>query len=242
MFPVRAKVIFMDSFPADGIAVVTGGSGGIGAALAEALRERPVFADVVSLSRQSGPSLDVTSEASVAAAVKFLGAARIRLVIDATGFLHGEGFAPEKSLREISAAHMAKSFAVNAIGPALLMKHLLPLLPREGKAVFATLSARVGSIGDNNIGGWYSYRAAKAALNQLVHSAAIELKRTRPEAICVALHPGTVATGLSAPFAKAGLNVRAPEEAAADLLAVIEGLAPSQSGKFFDYKGNEVPW
>jgi NAD(P)-dependent dehydrogenase (short-subunit alcohol dehydrogenase family) len=238
----RAKIQIMDRFPADGIAVVTGGSGGIGAALVAALREVPVFSDVVSLSRQSGPSLDITSEASIAAAVKFLGGAKIRLVIDATGFLHGDGFAPEKSLKEISAAHLQKAFAVNAIGPALLMKHLLPLLPREGKAVFATLSARVGSIGDNNIGGWYSYRAAKAALNQLVHTAAIELKRTRPAAICVALHPGTVATALSAPFAKAGLNVRAPEEAARDLLAVIEGLAPAQSGGFFDYRGEELPW
>jgi NAD(P)-dependent dehydrogenase (short-subunit alcohol dehydrogenase family) len=122
------------------------------------------------------------------------------------------------------------------------MKHLLPLLPRSGKAVFATLSARVGSIGDNTIGGWYSYRAAKAALNQLVRTAAIELRRTRPEAICVALHPGTVATPLSAPFAKAGLNVRPPEEAARDLLAVIESLSPAQSGGFFDYRGAELPW
>jgi NAD(P)-dependent dehydrogenase (short-subunit alcohol dehydrogenase family) len=137
---------------------------------------------------------------------------------------------------------MQKSFAVNAIGPALLMKSLLPLLPRTGKAVFATLSARVGSIGDNQIGGWYSYRAAKAALNQLVHTAAIELKRTRPEAICVALHPGTVATPLSAPFAKAGLKIRPPEEAARDLLAVIESLSPAQSGGFFDYRGTEMPW
>jgi len=202
----------------------------------------PVFTDVVSLSRQTGPSLDITSEPSIAAAVKFLGAAKLRLVIDATGFLHGDGFAPEKSLREISAAHMQKSFAINAIGPALLMKFLLPLLPRDGKSVFATLSARVGSIGDNNIGGWYSYRASKAALNQLVHTAAIELRRTRPEAICVALHPGTVATPLSAPFAKAGLDVRTAEEAVRDLLAVIEGLAPTQSGGFFDYKRVELPW
>ncbi len=122
------------------------------------------------------------------------------------------------------------------------MKHFLPLLPRAGGAVFATLSAKVGSIGDNRIGGWYSYRAAKAALNQLVHSAAIELARTRPEAICVALHPGTVATGLSAPFAKSGLNVRPPEEAAADILAVIAGLTAAQTGGFFDYKGAELPW
>jgi len=232
----------MNEFSTGGIAVVIGASGGIGSALVERLREMPVFSDVVALSRQSGPSLDITSESSIAAAVKFLGAAEIRLVIDATGFLHGDGFMPEKNFREISAAHLAKSFAVNAIGPALSMKFLLPLLPKTGKSVFATLSAKVGSIGDNNIGGWYSYRAAKAALNQFVHTAAIELRRTRPEAICVALHPGTVATGLSAPFAKAGLKVRPPAEAAGDLLAVIEGLAPAQSGGFFNYKGDKVPW
>jgi len=229
------------AFPAGGVAVVVG-SGGIGGALVEALLAEPAFADVVSFSRSSAPKLDVTSEASIEAAVKFLGEAEIRLVIDATGFLHGDGLMPEKALREISAAHMAASFAVNAIGPALLMKHLLVRLPRAGKAVFATLSARVGSIGDNHVGGWYSYRAAKAALNQLVRTAAIELRRSRPEAVCVALHPGTVATRLSAPFAKAGLNVRPPAEAADDLLRVIAGLGAAQSGGFFDYKGEEIPW
>jgi NAD(P)-dependent dehydrogenase (short-subunit alcohol dehydrogenase family) len=232
----------METFPSGGIAVVVGASGGIGAALLAQLQEMPIFADVVGLSRQSGPSLDITSEASIAAAVKFLGAAEIRLVIDATGFLHGDDFTPEKTFREISAAHMAKSFAINAIGPALLMKYLLPLLPRAGKAVFATLSARVGSIGDNNIGGWYSYRGAKAALNQLVHTAAIELRRSRPEAVCVALHPGTVATGLSAPFAKSGLSVRPAAEAADNLLTVIDRMTPAQSGGFFDYAGAEIPW
>jgi NADP-dependent 3-hydroxy acid dehydrogenase YdfG len=165
----RAKLHGMDSFPPGGIALVIGASGGIGNALVEQLRDLPVFSDVVGLSRQSGPSLDITSESSVAAAVKFLGAAEIRLVIDATGFLHDDGFTPEKSFKEISAAHMAKSFAINAVGPALLMKFLLPLLPRNGKAVFATLSAKVGSIGDNNIGGWYSYRAAKAARPHRCH-------------------------------------------------------------------------
>ena len=166
----------------------------------------------------------------------------IRLAIDATGFLHDEAQMPEKSLRELDACRLARSFALNAIGPALLMKHLLPALPREGRAVFATLSARVGSIGDNRLGGWYGYRASKAALNQFVRTAAVELARRSPAAICVALHPGTVATGLSAPFAAAGLDVQAPEVAAARLLAVIDRLTPAESGGFFDHRGEAVPW
>jgi NAD(P)-dependent dehydrogenase (short-subunit alcohol dehydrogenase family) len=137
---------------------------------------------------------------------------------------------------------MAKSFALNAIGPALLMKHFLPMLPRDAKSVFVTLSAKVGSIGDNAAGGWYSYRAAKAALNQLVHTAAIELRHKRPKAVCIAMHPGTVDTPLSAPFAKSGLNVRPPERAAAEMLAVIARLTPEDSGKFFAYDGTELPW
>ena len=137
---------------------------------------------------------------------------------------------------------MVRAFALNAIGPALLMKHFLPLLPVDCQSVFATLSARVGSIGDNRLGGWYSYRASKAALNQLVHTAAIELARSRPQAVCVALHPGTVATALSAPFAKAGLKVRDANTAARELLAVLARLAPDDSGGFFDHSGRVLPW
>ena len=137
---------------------------------------------------------------------------------------------------------MAHAFAVNAIGPALLMKHFLPLLPRSGRAVFASLSAKVGSIGDNRLGGWYSYRASKAALNQLVHTAAIELARRQPEAICVVLHPGTVATRLSQPFSKSGLEVQTPAASAARLLATIDGLSASDSGGFFNHRGEALPW
>jgi NAD(P)-dependent dehydrogenase (short-subunit alcohol dehydrogenase family) len=137
---------------------------------------------------------------------------------------------------------MARAFAVNAIGPALLMKHFLPLLPRSGKCVFATLSARVGSIGDNRLGGWYSYRASKAALNQIVRTAAIELRRGRPDAICVALHPGTVATPLSARFAKSGLEVQSPDAAAMRILAVLDGLTAESSGDFFDQRAHSIPW
>jgi len=137
---------------------------------------------------------------------------------------------------------MARAFALNAIGPALLMKHMLPNLPREGKSVFATLSARVGSIGDNRLGGWFSYRASKAALNQVVRTAAVELRRRRPEAICVALHPGTTDTKLSSPFRKSDLDVQSPDIAAQRLLSVIDRLGPDDSGSFFDHRGETIPW
>jgi len=166
----------------------------------------------------------------------------VRLVIDATGFLHDEHVVPEKSWRDLDTAQMAQAFAVSAIGPALLMKYFLPLLPSKGRSVFATLSARVGSIGDNHLGGWYSYRASKAALNQFVRTAAIELARRKPDAICVALHTGTVATPLSAPFAKSGLDIQAPAEAAQRLLDVLEHLPASANGCFFDHHGLRVPW
>jgi NAD(P)-dependent dehydrogenase (short-subunit alcohol dehydrogenase family) len=230
------------AFPAGGVAVVIGAQGGVGRALMAALQNVPVFATVVGFSRSGAVPVDIVSEATIATAAHTLAGQEVRLVIDATGFLHGDGFMPEKSFRELSADHLAKSFAVNALGPTLLMKHFLPLLPRHGRAVFATLSAKVGSIGDNQIGGWYSYRAAKAALNQLVHTAAIEVRRSKPDAVCVALHPGTVATNLSSPFAKSGLNVRPADEAAGDLLAVISRLEPAQTGGFFDYRGEALPW
>ena len=240
----RMNLINIDfsAFPEGGVAVVIGVQGGVGRALMAALEGAPAFARVMGFSRNGTVPVDIVAEPTIMAAAQTLAGQEVRLVIDATGFLHGDGLMPEKSFRELSADHLARSFAVNALGPALLMKHFLPLLPRQGRAVFATLSARVGSIGDNQIGGWYSYRAAKAALNQLVHTAAIEVKRNKPEAVCVALHPGTVESALSAPFAKSGLNVRPPDEAARDLLAVISRLEPAQSGGFFDYRGEVVAW
>jgi NAD(P)-dependent dehydrogenase (short-subunit alcohol dehydrogenase family) len=181
--------------------------------------------------------MDVTDEGSIAAGLAGLPAGELRLVVNAVGFLHGGGMRPEKSLRQLDAAQLARSFAVNAIGPALLLKHVLPRLPRVGRSVVASLSARVGSIGDNRLGGWYRYRASKAALNQFVHTAAIELGRTHREAICVALHPGTVATGLSAPFA-GGAEAVTPEVAAAHLLGVMARLRAEDSGGFFDWRGD----
>ena len=220
-------------------AVVIGASGGIGAALAAAIEQRGQ--PVLRLGRATTPKLDLLDENSIAAAAAAISAG-LSLVIDATGFLHDTQFLPEKGLRQLDAAHLAYAFAVNATGPAPVMKHFLPLLARGERAVFATLSARVGSITDNRLGGWYSYRASKAALNQLVRTAAIELARTHKQAVCVALHPGTVHTQLSEPFAKTGLEVQTPAQSAARLLAVIDALAPEQSGWLLDHRGIQIPF
>ena len=228
---------------AGGTAVVVGATGGIGRAATEAIAASGAFDAVLPLGRATDPPIDLLDEASIAAAAEAIAATGpLRLVLDATGALSKEGLVPEKSWRQIDPQAMARAFALNATGPALLMKHVLPLFPREGRAVFATLSARVGSIGDNRLGGWYGYRASKAALNQLVRCAAIELARSRPDAVCVALHPGTVDTGLSTGFAKAGLDVQAPRVAAERLLAIIDGLTPADSGGFRDHMCETIPW
>jgi len=230
------------------MAIVFGASGSIGAALLAELQNSGGFDRAMGLSRHSVPALDLTDEFSIqAAAAHVAGLLKqsdlaLKLVLDATGMLHTSRHQPEKSLAQLDPAHMAQSFAINAIGPALLMKHFLPLLPRQGRSVFATLSAKVGSIGDNRLGGWYSYRASKAALNQLVHTAAIELRRRAPGAICVSLHPGTVDSPLSVPFAKTGLTVCQPPEAAQRLLAVVAGLQAVDSGGFFNHDGQALPW
>lgn len=231
-------------FPDGGCALVIGAGGGIGQAMLEHLRGSGVFEKVLGLSRHSDPALDLTNEASIAEAAQHIGEFQqpLRLVFDATGFLHDDRFGPEKSLGQLDPSHMAHAFAVNAIGPALLMKHFMPLLAGDGKAVFATLSARVGSIGDNRLGGWYSYRASKAALNQFVRTASIELRRRSNHAVCVALHPGTVDTALSAPFSKAGLKVRSPAQAASEIWEILCQLASDDNGGFFDYEGKPVDW
>lgn len=226
------------------IAVVIGASGGIGSAVRTALERSNAHDQVIGFSRHSDPALDLLDEARIAACAAHAAAVPgdIRLVFDATGALTLDGARPEKSWRELDAGGLAQSFAINAIGPALLMKHFLPLLPKDGRGVFATLSARVGSIGDNRLGGWYAYRASKAALNQIVRTAAVELARKKPEAICVALHPGTVRTALTEGFAKTGLEIQDPDVAAERLLGVVNGLTPEQSGGFFDHLGKPVSW
>ena len=234
----------LNTFPPGGLAVVIGATGSLGAALMSALQSDGAFAQVLGLSRSSTPALDLLDEASIESAARFVAALGLdlRLVIDATGELHGAGFSPEKTWQKIDPVHMARSFAINAIGPALLMKHFLPRLPRQGKAVFVSLSAKVGSIGDNRLGGWYSYRASKAALNQLIHTAAIELRRSHPHAICVALHPGTIESQLSSPFVKSGIVVKTPKEGASRLLATIDQFNENGSGEFFNQFGDILPW
>ncbi len=216
--------------------LVVGASGGIGAALVLALQAR---GEVVGLSR-SGHGLDVTDEASVAAGLGGLDGP-FDLVVVATGALLIGGVGPEKSLKAVTGEALAAQFALNAIGPALVMKHALRLLPRDRVARLAVLSARVGSIGDNALGGWYGYRAAKAALNQLVRTASVEAARTHPQSVLVALHPGTVETAL-APAHRAGHPAMPPAEAAGHLLRVLDGLGPADTGGFYDWQGKVVSW
>ncbi|MBY8975988.1 SDR family NAD(P)-dependent oxidoreductase [Rhodobacteraceae bacterium NNCM2] len=217
-------------------ALVIGATGGIGAALTAALVGRG--AEVRTLSRRQD-GLDVTDATSVD---RVLGAQSgpFDLILVTIGILAPEDLAPEKSLSQIDAGAMAEVLAINTIGPALILRHVPRLLPRQGRSVVAVLTARVGSIGDNQLGGWYSYRASKAAANQIIRTAAIEIGRTHREAAVIALHPGTVAT----PFTESypGHRKVAPETAAENLMRVIDGIGPEQSGSFFDWAGKEVPW
>lgn len=216
-------------------ALIIGASGGIGAALAAEVRSRG--AECVTLSRSEG-GLDVTDANSVAATIANLDGP-FDVVFIATGVLNAADGAPEKSLSAITADQMADVFAANAIGPALILSKIGPKLantPRIG-----VLSARVGSIGDNKIGGWHSYRASKAALNQIVRGASIEFARTHKGSVCVSLHPGTVETPFTARYAGRHKTTPAPE-AAKNLVDVLLGLSPDQSGGFFDYSGAEIPW
>lgn len=221
-------------------AVVIGASGGIGAALVQALKDEDRFELVHGFAR---PDLDLTDETSIAAAVERVAAGHApSLVIVATGLLHEPRHGPEKSYRELDIAWMARNFAVNAIGPAMAAKHFLPLLPKGERSVFAALSARVGSISDNRLGGWYGYRASKAALNQLIRTLAVETKRINDRAIVVGLHPGTVDTPLSRPF-QANVppgQLFDPDRAAVQLLDVIDGLTVKDSGGVFAWDGAPV--
>ncbi|KQN93433.1 short-chain dehydrogenase [Sphingomonas sp. Leaf231] len=214
-------------------AVVIGAGGGIGAALSSALEEEEN--DVVRLTRAD---LDLTDEASIVAAASRV--AKADLVVVATGLLHDADHGPEKALRDLDPVWLARQYAINAIGPALVAKHFLPLLPRTGRSVFAALSARVGSISDNRLGGWYGYRASKAALNQLIRTLAVEDKRRNDRGIVVALHPGTVDTRLSKPFQQGGRDLFQPDRAAVQLLDVLDGLKPVDSGKLFAWDGVEI--
>lgn len=218
-------------------ALVIGDSGGIGAALVDALRGRG--AEVVGLSRRDG--LDLTDQDSVARAADALADQRFDLIFNATGALVIDGQEPEKSIRAVEAGAMAAQFALNATGVALLLRYFSPLLRQDARAVFASLSARVGSIGDNRLGGWISYRAAKAAQNQIIRTASVEIGRKNREHIVVALHPGTVETRLTDDYADRYPTI-SPEASAQALLAVIDRLTPEDNGSFWDWKGQRVEW
>jgi NAD(P)-dependent dehydrogenase (short-subunit alcohol dehydrogenase family) len=231
----------LDSFPQGFRALVIGASGGLGQAFVLALQTHPRCGEVVGLHRNSTPALDFDDEASIAKAAQALAAqGKFHLIINAAGVLHNDHFMPEKKLGDLSYAQLEATFRVNTFGPALVMRHFCPLLD-TGRGVLAVLSAKVGSIEDNRLGGWYSYRASKAALNMLLKTAAIEVKRSNPQAVLVSLHPGTVNTGLSKPF-KGDQIGRSTPDAAATMLGVINGLLPTDSGSFFAYSGERLPW
>ncbi|MFD1788334.1 SDR family NAD(P)-dependent oxidoreductase [Sphingomonas floccifaciens] len=219
-------------------AVVIGANGGIGAALVARLDRSGEFDRVHALAR---PTLDLTDPASIERAAAGI-AGPVALTIVATGLLHDGDRRPERSLKELDADWLLDQYRVNTVGPALVLRHFAPKLPRDDRGVIACLSARVGSISDNRLGGWYGYRAAKAALNQIVRTAAIELARTHRQAVCVALHPGTVETGLSAPFRGnvAAEKLFTPDYAAERLLVVLDGLTPAESGEIFAWDGARI--
>lgn len=231
---------------------IFGSSGGIGAALVELLAARDDVAQVHALARSpqsaagkvTAHRFDLTDEASIAAACAAI-AAPLDLVIVATGRLtRDNGDGPEKAARAVTAEALSEMFAINAIGPALIAKHCLPLLRKTGTPIFAAISAKVGSIADNRLGGWHSYRASKAALNMLVRNFAIELARSNPAAVAVTLHPGTVDTALSQPFQRGVPPERlfSPMQSAQALLTVIDGLSLSDSGKLLAWDGTELPF
>jgi len=233
-----------------GSAVVIGASGGIGRALTQRLVAEGGFEAVWAVSRSAAAvpgaqalAADLEDEDSLAqAAARIAQGAAPTLVLVATGVLH-DGFQPERSLRQLEAEHLLRDYRINTVGPALVAKHLLPLLPRDRRAVFAALSARVGSIGDNRLGGWHAYRASKAALNMILRNLAVELGRSHPQTVVAGLHPGTVQTDLSAPFQKGVPDGRlfAPDFSAERLLAVIDGLGPADSGGVFAWDGARIP-
>ncbi len=245
----------LGSLGSDINAVVVGATGGIGSAFVEALMGIETVSRVFALSR-SDPRLDTTratwipidieDEDSVQTAAEEIRSlvGELHLVIVASGVLHhGETLQPEKTWRALSAKSLERAFRTNTVGPILVAKHLLPLLAKNRKSAFAALSARVGSISDNRLGGWHSYRASKAALNMLLKTLSIELMRVNPHALCVGLHPGTVDSGLSKPFQANVPKGRlfSPQLAASHLLTVIDGLTPEQSGKVFAWDGIEIP-
>ncbi len=229
----------LTSFPQGFRAIVIGASGAIGAAMVARLEAHPRCASVIGIGRDTVPLLDLGDASSIRACAASLAAhGPFHLVVHAAGVLHGAGFMPEKRLQDLDAEKMAEVFRLNAFGPAMVLANFGPLLD-TGRGVLAVLSAKVGSIGDNRLGGWYSYRASKAALNMFVKTASIEMRRRNPQSVLLALHPGTVDSRLSAPFNGAEIG-RAASDAATDLLRVMDRSGPDDSGGFFAYDGEPL--
>jgi len=244
------------SFSSECDVAIIGSSGGIGKALTELLSQQECVRNIFSCSRTdhnlgvdktSFIPLNITDEPSIISAVKKITAktTKLDLVIVATGTLHeGESLQPEKSWRSLSEDNLLKIFQINTIGPTLVAKYFLDLMPKDCKSVFAALSARVGSIEDNSIGGWYAYRSSKAALNMMVKSLSIELSRKNPNAVAVTLHPGTVDTKLSRPFQGSVPrdNLFSPQTSAKHLLKVIDELPTDATGHLFAWDGQIIPF
>lgn len=220
--------------------LVIGASGALGTAFCQQLKQDPRCAGVRELGRHTLPELDLERPETIASAATELATeAPYQLIVHAAGLLHRDRIKPEKSFSAIEQEALQAVFQVNTLGPALVLRHFLPLL--DSKGAMAMLSAKVGSIGDNRLGGWYAYRASKAALNMLIKTAAIELARTCPQSRLLSLHPGTVVSGLSQPFRGAS-NARPADVAADQLLTLIDQLTPADSGHFFAYDGERLPW
>ena len=230
---------------------IIGSSGAIGRAFLDAYIADKEISNIYSISRTEVElnderiihiNIDVTDEVSVKAAASKIGENRLDKLIVATGILHTELFGPEKSIKDIKIENFVKIFSVNAFGPALIGKYFLPLMKKDKKSIAAFLSARVGSISENKLGGWYAYRASKSALNQIIKNFSIESKRTNPTGIIIGLQPGTVKSKLSEPFQK---NVKKgklllPKDSVKSLIRVIENVMQNDSGKIFDWKGEEI--
>lgn len=246
----------LSSFSSNLNVAIIGASGGIGRAFVEHFAASDKVAHVYAFSRSpcdfsstkvTTHPIDITDEGTIADSVKVLGKAlgdtSLDIVIVATGVLHGDDVIPEKSIKDCSLAQFEEVFAVNTYGPALVAKHFLPLIPKDRKSVFAALSARVSSIGDNRLGGWHAYRASKSALNMILKNTAIETARRYKHACVIGLHPGTVDTELSEPFQGNVPNGKlfTPEHSAECLIQVINNATPQNSGCVFAWDGQVIP-
>ena len=222
-------------------ALVFGVSGGIGSNIYNNLKRKKF--EVYGFSRTTEPNNNIISEKYLKdLSLKFIEQnIKIKIFINAIGFLHNNYYSPEKKLQDINQEYMKKCFEINTIPTALMIKYFCPLMTKDEKSIFASISAKVGSISDNYLGGWYSYRASKAALNQIIKTSSIEQKRLNKNLIMVSVHPGTVNTRLSKPFI-GKRKVQTPSEAAIKIINLLEKLTLEDSGLFFDYNKNIIPF